>query len=72
MYNIDRRQKIMLLNEYDDVMTVEQFMDYLAVGKTTAYRLLKKGEIKAFKIGRVYKIPKKSVDEYIEEKRHNK
>lgn len=55
-----------------EVLTLEQFMEYLAVGKTTAYKLLKDGEIKAFKIGRVYKIPRKSVEEYIEECRQQK
>lgn len=51
--------------KYDDVMTVKDLMDYLAVGKNTAYKLLHEGRIKYFKIGRVYKISKASVQEYV-------
>ena len=32
--------------KYDDVMTIEDVMDYLAVGKCTAYKLLKQKKIK--------------------------
>lgn len=56
----------MLMNQYDEVMTIEQFMDYLSIGKNTAYKILNSGQIKSFKIGRVHKIPKISVDEYIQ------
>lgn len=51
--------------KYDDVMTVSDLMEYLAIGKNTAYKLLKEGQIKSFKIGRVYKIPKKAIEDYV-------
>ena len=58
------------LNEKEsDIMTVDDFMEYLSVGKTTAYKILKSGKIKTVRIGRLYRIPKKSVDEYIEKYR---
>ena len=50
---------------YDDVLTVKGLMDYLAIGKNTAYELLKSGKIKHIKIGRNYKIPKESLREYL-------
>ena len=53
-----------------DVLTVEDLMEYLSIGKTTAYKLLKSRKIKAVRIGRLYRIPKKSVDEYIEDMRN--
>lgn len=40
-------------------------MEFLNIGKNTLYRLLNSGEISAFKIGKVWKIPKKSFEEYI-------
>lgn len=52
-----------------DIMTVDGLMKYLTIGKTTAYKLLKSGKIKAVRIGKLYRIPKKSVDEYIEKYR---
>lgn len=58
--------------KYDDVLTVKELMDFLAVGKNTAYTLLKNGNIKSFKIGRCYKIPKTNVLAYISTKRLSK
>ncbi len=51
--------------KYDDVLTVEELMDYLAIGKNTAYKLLREEKIKSFRIGTIYKIPKEAVREYI-------
>lgn len=51
--------------KYDEVFTIKDLMDYLAIGKNTAYKLLYEGEIEYFKIGRVYKISKESVQEYV-------
>lgn len=51
--------------KYDEIFTIKELMDYLAVGKNTAYKLLHEGKIKYFKIGRVYKISKASVQEYV-------
>lgn len=51
--------------KFSDILTVKELMDYLAVGKNTAYELLKSKKIKSIKIGRVYKIPKTEVQEYI-------
>ena len=49
-----------------EVFTVEDLMEYLSVGRTTAYKLLRSGKIKTLKIGRLYRIPKKAVDDYID------
>ena len=35
------------------------------IGRTTAYKLLKSGKIKVLRIGRIYRISKESVDEYV-------
>ncbi len=50
---------------FSDILTVKELMDYLAIGKNTAYDLLHSKKIKSIKIGRVYKIPKTEVQEYI-------
>ncbi|MBE7015809.1 MAG: helix-turn-helix domain-containing protein [Ruminococcaceae bacterium] len=55
-----------MLNKYNDVLTVEELCEVLRIGKNTAYRLLKSNEIKSVKIGKIYKIPKKSVRKYLE------
>ena len=51
--------------KFSDILTVKELMAYLAIGKNTAYDLLKSNQIKSIKIGRVYKIPKTEVLEYI-------
>jgi len=54
--------------ETSEIMTVDELMEMLQIGKSTAYQLLASGEIRAFRIGRKWKIPKKAVYEYIQKK----
>ena len=49
----------------DDVLTVSELMDMLAIGKNTAYKLIREGKVKSFRLGNSYKILRKSVEEYI-------
>ena len=51
--------------ENTEIITVEELMEFLQIGKSTAYQLLDSGEIKASRIGRKWKIPKNAVYEYI-------
>ncbi len=55
----------MFQNNYDDMVTIDELCEMLAIGRNTAYSLLKSGEIKAFKIGRIWKIPRDAVSEYV-------
>ena len=52
--------------DHNEIMQIEEVMEYLNIGKNTMYGLLKSGELNAFKIGKVWKIPRKSVEEYVE------
>lgn len=52
----------------NEIMRFEEVMEFLSIGKNTLYNLLNNREINAFKIGKVWKIPKKSVEEHIERK----
>ena len=54
-----------MLNKYPDVLNVKQLCEVLDIGKNTAYKLLKNREIKALRIGAVYKIPKREVIKYL-------
>lgn len=55
----------MFYNDYE-VMTAYEAMDYLGIGENTLYRLLKSGDLGAFRIGRIWKIPRKELDKYID------
>ena len=48
-----------------ELMTVEELVAYLRVTKKTIYRLLKRGEIPAIKVGRQWRFNKTSIDEWI-------
>lgn len=54
-----------MFNEYGDLINVEELCDILSIGKNAAYKLLDAGELKAFRTGRIWKIPKLSVENYI-------
>ena len=48
-----------------DLVTMDEMRDMLSIGKNAAYTILNSGELKAFKIGKVWKIPRQSVYDYI-------
>ena len=53
------------LSDNLEILTVQELMELLYIGKNAAYQLLNEGQIKAFRIGNTWKIPKAAVDEYI-------
>lgn len=56
-----------MLNQYEDLITIDELCEALMIGKNHAYRLLAEKKIKAFRIGRKWKIPKSSVVNFITE-----
>ena len=54
-----------MLNNYYDILTVQDLMDILFISQNKAYDLLRKGEIRGFKCGSVWKIPRIEVEEYL-------
>ena len=50
------------------ILEIDGLCEMLGIGKNTAYQLLNDQEIDAFKVGTVWKIPKKSVEEFIDRK----
>lgn len=53
------------LEEFPDVLTVEDLMEVLHIGRSVAYRLLQAGEVGAIHIGRLWRVPKHCVREYL-------
>ncbi len=54
-----------MFSNYPDVVSIEQLQEMLDVGRNTAYRLINEKKIKSINIGRVHKIPKVYIIEYI-------
>lgn len=50
------------------ILEMHDLCNLLNIGKNTAYKLLNSGDIDAFKIGSVWKIPLDSFNEYISRK----
>ena len=51
--------------EYNDVVTVEEVMKMLHLGRVTVYNLLKTDKIHTLRVGKKYVIPKKSVIDFL-------
>lgn len=49
-----------------EILTREEVMEFLKIGRSTFYRLLQTGELKGFKEGNRYKVPVESVEKYVE------
>ena len=52
-----------------EVLTADQAAEYLQVDRETIYRYIRNGELVASKIGRTYRIPKRSLDLFLWSKR---
>lgn len=54
-----------MLENYGELVTLDQLQEILSIGRNTAYDLLRTKKIKAIKIGKLWRIPKKSIEDYI-------
>lgn len=54
-----------MLEQYNDILTIEELCEILKIGRNRAYELLESGEIKAFRLGRPWKIPRLSIEHYL-------
>ena len=57
--------QIEMFAKYPDIVSVDDLMKMLRIGRSAAYCLVQNGTISNFKIGKIYKIPKASVIDYI-------
>ncbi len=48
-----------------EIMTVTQLAEYLQCNKSTIYRLIKKGQIPAFKIGADWRFKRDLIEEWM-------
>lgn len=54
-----------MLEEYPDILTVEEACEALRMGYNAMYDLLNSGKLKGFRNGRVWRIPKLAIKESI-------
>lgn len=53
---------------YDDILSIIDIADILKIGTTQAYKIVRSGQLKGYKEGKDWKIPKSSLIEYINQK----
>ncbi|MDE6847993.1 MAG: helix-turn-helix domain-containing protein [Ruminococcus sp.] len=51
-----------------EILTREEVMEILKIGRSTFYKLLQTGELKGFKEGNRYKVPVQSIEEYVDKR----
>lgn len=54
-----------IFKEYPDVVTIDQLMKMLNIGKNKAYELIKNKTIQTIRIGKKYIIPKVAVIQFL-------
>lgn len=55
-------------NNENYILTIDEACEQLRIGKSGLYQLMRTKQLKAFKIGRNWKIPSSSIYEYINSK----
>lgn len=54
-----------MFKEYPDVVTVNEIRKMLGIGRDKVYRLIREGKIKSIPNGRIIKVSKNAVIDYI-------
>ena len=54
-----------MFTEYEDLLTADEACEALRLGHNMIYALLKRGELKGYRCGRVWWIPKAALEEYV-------
>lgn len=56
-----------MFEQYPDILTVEDVCEALRMGFNAVYDLLNEGKLKAYKNGRVWRITKQALIQYVSE-----
>ena len=61
-----KKGELKMFESYDDILTVEEACEALKIGCNSMYTLLHTDKIKGYRNGRVWRIPKAALVEYIQ------
>ena len=61
----DRQDRHMEKLERYTVLTPQDVMDVLGIGKNSAYELLNSGRLKGFRVGRNWRVPAEALEEFM-------
>ena len=54
-----------MFEQYPDILTVEEACEALRIGYNAIYSLLMSGKLRAYRNGRIWRIPKESLIEFV-------
>jgi excisionase family DNA binding protein len=54
-----------MFHDIGDILTINDLMEMLQIGRNAAYNLLSTGQIKSFRVGRSHRITREQVISYI-------
>lgn len=54
------------IKEEEVLLTVKEAMEFLRVSQSTIYRMIKRGDLKAHKVGKKWLMYKKDLKEFVE------
>lgn len=54
-----------MFNDYSDIVTIDELCEMLRIGRNKAYALLRNGDIKAARCGRLWIISKAAVEDFV-------
>lgn len=57
-----------MFENFDDILTVEEVSEALKIGTSQAYKIIRTGQLHGYKEGKDWKIPKKCLIQYIDQK----
>lgn len=65
--SVKKTENIEMFSEYGDIVSIDDVMSMLHIGRSAVYSLLRNQSIKNVMVARKYIIPKKSVIRFLEE-----
>ncbi len=54
-----------MFEQYNDILTIEDISEILKIGMTQAYKIVRSGQLKGYKEGKDWKIPKQALKNYV-------
>lgn len=62
---MERKRAKRMFENYEDLLTAEEAAEALRIGKNALYALLDSGVLRGYRNGKVWRIPRKSLELYI-------
>ena len=57
-----------MMQNFPEIMTLEETAKYLRIGKSTLYKMAREGEVPAIKIANQWRFRKRDIDKWLEER----